>query len=396
MPTSSPSPSSHGPLCGIRVLEFPAIGPAPFCGMLLADMGADVLRIERQDGVELGSPVAPAYDVLGRGKRSLALDLKNQAHAGQVLELVRRADAVLEGFRPGVMEKLGLGPDPCLAANPKLVFARMTGWGQDGPLARSAAHDINYIALTGALHAIGRAGDAPVPPLTLAGDFGGGGMLMAVGVLGALLEAQRTGQGQVVDAAICDGAALLMAPYFARHAAGLWLDEREANGLDGGAPWYGCYATSDGKYVALGAIESRFYDLLVARLGLDAAALPDRRDRANWPALRALFAGRFQQHTRAHWCEQLEGSDACFAPVLSLAEAPQHPHLRARGTFDHSLGYAQPAPAPRFSHWPSLPPQAPPRPGAGGREALLAWGLAPDAVDAMAAQGMAVDAEDME
>ena len=390
-----PTMTHHGPenqvprpLAGCRVLEFAGIGPAPFCGMLLADMGADVLRIDRCDSIELGTPVQPGFDVLGRGKRSLALDLKTPSHVHHVMALVERADVLLEGFRPGVMERLELGPEPCLAANPRLVFARMTGWGQHGPLARSAAHDINYIAVTGALHAVGRAGDAPVPPLALVGDFGGGGMFMAVGVLGALLEARRTGHGQVVDAAICDGAALLMSPYFARHAEGQWRDEREANLLDGGAPWYGCYETSDGRHVAIGALEGRFYEQLVATLGLNLASLPDRRNRQNWPALRALFATTFRQHTRAHWCQLLEGTDACFAPVLSLTEAPQHPHLQARGTFDFSQGYPQPAAAPRFSRSPPAAPAAPPRRGEGGADALRDWGFTPEAVEEMASHGV--------
>jgi alpha-methylacyl-CoA racemase len=371
----------------VRVLEFAGIGPAPFCGMLLADMGADVLRLDRLGEVEMGSPVPTHFDVLGRGKRSLGLDLKNPLHADHARALIARADVLLEGFRPGVMEKLGLGPEPCLAANNRLVYARMTGWGQSGPLAQAAAHDINYVSLTGALHAIGPR-ERPVPPLTLAGDFGGGGMFMAVGVLAALHEAKASGRGQVVDAAICDGAALLMAPYFARHAAGLWHDERAANGLDGGAPWYDCYETADGQFISIGAIEGRFWDLLLGKLGLTASDVPDRRRKENWPALRDLLADTFRRHPRAHWETLLGGTDACFAPVLSLAEAPRHAHLHARGVFDQSQGYAQPAPAPRFSRWPHQGTQAPPERGAGGAQALMDWGLDPLDVQRMADDGI--------
>ena len=379
----------HGPLYGLRVVEFAGIGPGPFCGMLLADMGADVLRVDRAQAVELGMGTDPKFDVLGRGKRSIALDLKSAGHVRAARELVDRSDAVIEGFRPGVLERLGLGPAECLQRNPKLVFGRVTGWGQDGPLAKTAGHDINYIALTGALHAIGRKGEAPVPPLALVGDFGGGAMFLAFGVVCALLEAQRSGKGQVVDAAIVDGAALLMAPVFARHAAGSWIDERGSNALDGGAPWYDTYETADGAYVSIGPIEQRFYDDMLARMGLAAAAgLPDRHDRAGWPALRAILADCFRRRTRAEWIQVFEGSDACFAPVLSLADAPAHPHHQARGTFTHEHGYPEPLPAPRLSRTPAKTLRPAPRPGEGGAAALAEWQFSAAQIAAFEADGV--------
>ncbi|MSQ72480.1 MAG: CoA transferase [Betaproteobacteria bacterium] len=381
-----------GPLSGLKVIEFAGIGPGPFCGMLLADMGADVLRLDRVKATELGIGIDPRYDVLGRGKRSIGLDLKQPAHVALALELVATADALIEGFRPGVMERLGLGPEVCLAKNPKLVFGRMTGWGQDGPLAPRAGHDINYIALTGALHAIGRAGQAPVPPLALLGDFGGGAMFLAFGLVSALLEAQRSGRGQVVDAAIADGVALLMAPFYARHAAGLWNDERGANVLDGGAPWYDSYETADGAYVSIGAIESRFYAELLRRLGLDQKTLPEQHDRSNWPKLREIFAARFREQTREAWCRAFEGSDACFAPVQSIADAPSHPHFAARGTFSAPRGYPEPAPGPRLSRTPGEVTRAPPRTGEGGAAALADWGLDTTRIAAVKASGAVCDA----
>lgn len=359
----------------MRILEFAGVGPGPFCGMLLADMGADVLRLDRHQGIDLGFPVDPRFDVLGRGKRSIGMNLKHSDHVQMALELVDRADAVIEGFRPGVLERLGLGPDLCLARNPKLVFGRMTGWGQDGPLAQRAGHDINYIALSGALHAIGRPDGPPVPPLALVGDFGGGAMFLAFGMLCALLEAQRSGKGQVVNSSIIDGVALLMASTFARYAAGHLADERGKNVLDGGAPWYDSYETLDGLYVCIGPIEDRFYDELIGRLGLDAATLPDRRDRSAWPQLRDIFATVFRSRTRNDWCAVFEDSDACFAPVLSLAEAPHHPHHRARGTFRTLHGYVQPSPAPRLSRTPGDIARPAPRLGEGGKSALVDWGL---------------------
>lgn len=364
-----------GPLAGLRVIEMPAIGPVPFCGMLLADLGADVLRIDRTGDVDLGLPVEPKYELLGRGKRSLALDLKDPKAIALVLDLVEKADVLLEGFRPGVMERLGLGPEVAQQRNPRLVFGRMTGWGQSGPLAPAAGHDINYIALTGALHAIGGRDGGPVPPLNLVGDFGGGSLYLAMGVLAALYERQASGRGQVVDAAMVDGAASLMTLFYGLKGAGLWSDSRGANMLDGGAPWYGSFECSDGKYVAIGSIEGKFYAELVARLGLDPAILPKQHDRKRWPSLQAAFAATFRTKTRDEWCAIMEGSDICFAPVLSLDEAPAHPHMTARQTFVAPDGVTQPAPAPRFSRTPGEIRRKPPQRGDGGTAALQDWGI---------------------
>ncbi|MEO8754703.1 MAG: CaiB/BaiF CoA-transferase family protein, partial [Casimicrobiaceae bacterium] len=306
-----------GPLTGVRVLEFEAIGPAPFCGMLLADMGADVLLIDREQDARLGFGRERWYDVMMRGRRSITLDLKSATGASAALALAARADAVIEGFRPGVMERLGLGPEVMLATNPKLVYGRMTGWGQDGPLANRAGHDINYIALSGALHAIGRAGGPPVPPLNLLGDFGGGGMLLAFGLACALLESRASGRGQVVDAAMVEGASLLTTMIWGMQAAHKWTDTRGTNVLDTGAPWYDTYETSDGRHVAIGAIEPKFYAELLDRLGLADEALPPQHDPAGWPALRTRFAAVFATQSRDEWCAVFEGSDACFAPVLT-------------------------------------------------------------------------------
>ena len=337
-----------GPLAGVRVVEFDAIGPVPLAAMILADFGCEIVRISRA-----GRPPSPSADgpILGRGRRCIALDLKSAADRDTALAIVARADVVLEGNRPGVMERLGLGPDACLAANPKLVYGRMTGWGQTGPLAQTAGHDINYIALTGALHAIGGA-DRPVPPLNLIGEYGGGSMLLALGVTAALVSARTTGTGQVVDAAMTDGSALLMSMFYAMHAGGYWRDAREANLLDGGAPFYRTYACADGGHVAVGAIEPAFFAALLAGLGLDAAGI-DQADRAAWPALARSFAARFAERTRDEWAAVFAGTDACVTPVLSLAEAPDHPHNRARATFAAPSGPMQPMPAPRFSATPA-------------------------------------------
>ncbi|WP_300304334.1 CaiB/BaiF CoA-transferase family protein [Ferrovibrio sp.] len=364
-----------GPLSGLKVIEMPAIGPVPFCGMLLADLGADVLRIDRTGEVDLGLPVEPKYELLGRGKRSLALDLKDAKAIGLMLDLMAQADVVLEGFRPGVMERLGLGPDVALQRNPKLVYGRMTGWGQQGPMAQAAGHDINYIALTGALHAIGTT-DKPVPPLNLVGDFGGGSLYLAMGLLAALYERQQSGKGQVVDAAMVDGAASLMTMFFGMKGAGLWSDTRGANMLDGGAPWYDTYECADGGFVAIGSIEGKFYAELIEKLGLDPTILPKQHDRKRWPSLRAAFAATFRTKTRAEWCAIMEGSDICFAPVLGLDEAPKHPHMAARQSFVAPDGVTQPAPAPRFSRTPGAIRNQPPKRGEGGAAALRDWGVA--------------------
>jgi alpha-methylacyl-CoA racemase len=375
-----------GPLAGIKVLEFEAIGPAPFAGMLLADMGADVLVVDRPADSDLGLKRERWYDVMMRGKRSVALDLKQQASRAAVLEVISRADVLIEGFRPGVMERLGLGPDAALARNPRLVYGRMTGWGQDGPLAPRAGHDINYIALAGVLNAFGRSGEAPVPPLNLVGDFGGGGMLLGFGVACALIEASRSGKGQVVDAAMVDGASLLAAMFSGFLAAKSWSEERGANILDTGAPWYDVYETKDGKYVSIGAIEAKFYEELVARLGLK--GLPAQHDRARWPELRGIFRDAFRGRTRDEWCEVFEGADACFAPVLSFSEARSHPHSVARKSFSRLAGVEQPAPAPRFSRTPGDLRRAPPERGQGGREALADWGFGKEDLERLRSLGL--------
>jgi alpha-methylacyl-CoA racemase len=376
-----------GPLAGVRVLELAGIGPGPFCGMMLADMGADILRVDRLDAGDLGLPLEPKFDIMARGRRSIALDLKKPQSIEIAQALAAKADVLIEGFRPGVTERLGLGPDACLARNPRLVYGRITGWGQDGPLAQAAGHDIDYIALSGALHAIGRAGGAPVPPLNLVGDFGGGAMYLAFGIACALFEACASGRGQVIDAAMSAGAASLMSFFYGRSAAGVWRDQRGINVLDGGAPWYDVYETADGKHVAVGAIEGRFYAELIERLGLDSATLPDRHDEARWPELRAALAAAFRQKSRDEWCETLEGGDACFAPVLSLAEAPTHPHNRARGTFVAHDGVIQPAPAPRFSRTPGTIARGAPKRGQGGAAALTDWGFDPGTIATFRAAG---------
>ena len=369
---------ASGPLAGVRVVEIAGIGPGPFCAMMLADMGAEVLRIDRLGPADLGLPVEPRFSVLTRGRRSVALDLKQPAAIAAVKRLVVKADALIEGFRPGVMERLGLGPDECLTANPRLVYGRMTGWGQEGPMAPAAGHDINYIALAGVLHSIGRRGSAPVPPLNLVGDFGGGGMYLAFGVVCALLEAGRSGRGQVVDAAMVDGAASLAAAVFGLRAKGMWNDERGDNILDSGAPWYDVYETQDGKYVAIGSIEGRFYGELLRLTGLTGEALPPQWEKARWGELRARLTEVFKQKTRDEWCRIMEGSDVCFAPVLSLVEAPAHPHNRARGTFVEVDGVPQPGPAPRFSRTPGAIGRPPAAPGQHTEEALRDWGFSAD------------------
>jgi alpha-methylacyl-CoA racemase len=344
-----------GPLAGLKVIEMAGLGPAPFCAMMLADMGADVVRIERP-GTTSVTGTAGAFDVLSRNRRVLQLNLKDDAALESVLALVERADILIEGFRPGVMERLGLGPEPCLSRRPSLIYGRMTGWGQIGPLSHAAGHDINYIALSGALHAIGRPGEPPVVPLNYIGDFGGGAMMLAFGILCALHHARLTGQGQVVDAAMTDGAALLSAMMYGMHAAGVWNNRRGENMLDGGAHFYGTYACADGKYVSVGAIEPQFYALLLDKAGIADAAFSDQKTMRHWPQLKDRLAQIFLTKTRTEWCALLEGSDACFAPVLDWDEAPLHPHNQARQTFVTVDGVLQPAPAPRFSHTPAATP----------------------------------------
>ena len=377
-----------GPLCGLRVLEFEAIGPGPFAGMMLADMGADILLVDRATSSDLGFVVDRRYDVMLRGRRSVTLDLKRQDSVDAALRLAEKADAIIEGFRPGVMERLGLGPDAMLARNPRLVYGRMTGWGQDGPLAARAGHDIDYIALSGVLHAIGRAGEAPVPPLNLVGDFGGGGMLLAFGIACGVIEARTSGRGQVVDAAMIDGAAVLSTMFAGLSAAGQWGETRGANVLDSGAPWYDTYETSDGKHVAVGAIEPKFFAELIARLGLDASLLAEQNDRAAWPRLRAQLIARFKEGTRDQWVAAFEGSDACLAPVLTFAESRAHPHVVARSGSVSLGGVDQPAPAPRFARTPGAARTPPPERGHGGADALRDWGFTSSDIDALSALGV--------
>ena len=377
-----------GPLTGIKVIEFEAIGPGPFCGMMLADMGADVLVIDRAGATDLGLNRERWYDTMMRGRRSVRLDMKAAGAAETALELIGRADALIEGFRPGVMERLGVGPEVALARNPKLVYGRMTGWGQDGPMAARAGHDINYIALAGPLAAIGRAGQSPVPPLNLVGDFGGGGMLLAFGIAAGLVEAQRSGKGQVVDAAMVEGASLLSTMFHGMLAAKRWKEEQAQNHLDTGAPWYDAYETSDGKHVSIGSIEGRFYEELLVRLGIAAEDLPKQHDRAGWPRLRERFAAVFKTRSREQWCAAFEGSDACFAPVLNWSEAYLHPHNVERGNFVEVGGVRQPAPAPRFSRTPGQVRRKPPERGEGGAEALADWGFAAEDVARLKSHGL--------
>ncbi|MDO8777654.1 MAG: CaiB/BaiF CoA-transferase family protein [Burkholderiaceae bacterium] len=372
-----------GPLEGLKVVEMVGIGPAPFCAMMLADMGAEVIRIDRPKAPggsgEAGFPGTP-FDVTARGRRSLAINLKKPGAAEVILHLIDKADVLIEGFRPGVMERLGLGPDICLPRNAKLVYGRMTGWGQTGPLAQAAGHDINYIALTGVLNAIGNPGEPPLPPLNLVGDFGGGAMMLAFGIVCAALNARNTGKGQVVDAAMTDGAALLAALTYGLKAGGSWSNQRGENLLDGGAHFYGTYACADDKYVAIGSIEPQFYALLLKLLGIEDPVFNDQMNSQDWPTLKLRLADAFKTKTRDQWCELMEGTDVCFAPVLDWDEAPQHAHNRARETFIKIAGVTQPAPAPRFSRTPSAMPAAPAAPGAHSESILRDWGISAEMI----------------
>ncbi|WP_322050149.1 CaiB/BaiF CoA transferase family protein [Paraburkholderia bannensis] len=374
---------NQGPLSGVRIVELGGVGPVPFCCMLLADLGADVIRIDRPPGYDGGVPGDPRFNLLNRGRRSASFDLKRPDAAAAVLKLVAKADALVEGFRPGVAEKLGLGPAPCLAANPALVYGRMTGWGQDGPLAQAPGHDINYISLTGVLHAIGPADGPPAIPLNLAGDFGGGSLYLALGIVSAILESRRSGEGQVVDAAMVDGSASLMTLCYGLHASGYWKDQRASNRLDSGAPWYNVYETKDGRWLSVGANEARFWRNMLELLGLAQADMPDQHDTSRWPEMREKFATIFRTRTRDEWCALAEGREACFSPVLSMTEAPAHPHLRARGTFVERDGIVQPAPAPRFSRTPGAVQRPPAKPGEHTTEALLDWGFSAGELDAL-------------
>lgn len=360
-----------GPLSGVKVIEFAGIGPGPFCCMLLSDMGADVVRVDRK-----GGRGGAKFDVTARGRRSIALDLKDPADIATALALIEKADVLIEGFRPGVMERLGLGPDEAFARNPRIIYGRMTGWGQTGPLAQAAGHDLNYIALSGALYAMGRKDAPPSPPLNLVGDYGGGALYLAMGVCAALFEAARSGEGQVIDAAITDGTASLMSVMYGLRAAGIWSDDRDANLLDGGAPFYDVYETADGQFVTLGSLEPQFYALLLEKAGLAGDALfAAQMDRSQWAAMSAKVAEVIRSKTREQWTALLESTDVCFAPVLSMAEAPAHAHNAARETFIEVDGVIQPGPAPKFSRTPGAVQGPPARPGANSAEILKDWGI---------------------
>lgn len=378
-----------GPLAGRRIIEIAGIGPGPFCGMMLADHGAEVIRIERPGGTRAGSGGAASLDPLQRSRRSLVADLKTEAGIDLVKALVERSDGLIEGFRPGVMERLGLGPDVLLSVNPRLVYGRITGWGQDGPWASLAGHDINYVALSGTLHALGEAGGRPIPPINLVADFGGGGMLLAFGMLAAMLEAERSGKGQVVDAAMTEGSALLMSMIWGFRAQGRWSDERGTNALDGGTHYYDTYETADGKFVALGAVENQFYALLGKGLGLEPGELDEKvqRDPLRWPELKAKIANLVKSKPRAHWDEAFAGSDACYAPVLSFDEALAHPHNLARKTFGTHGGVTQPMPAPRYSRTATREPVMASSDADGGTALLTELGFSKGEVERYRARG---------
>lgn len=375
-----------GPLSGIKMVEFAGIGPGPFCAMLLADLGADIVRIDRADKVTGADPAQPSLDVLNRGRRSIGVNLKDPVGVETALALIEGSDALIEGFRPGVMERLGLGPEVCLERNPRLIYGRMTGWGQDGPMAEVAGHDINYLSLTGALAAIGRAGEPPVPPLNLVADFGGGGMVLALGIAAALVERNTSGKGQVIDAAMVDGVSVMMSIFHGMVAMGFWSEEHGTNMLDSGAHWYDTYETADGKYVSVGPVEPQFYAILLDKLGLDAAEYP-HFDKSRWPELKVRFTEVFKTRTRDEWCALLEGTDACFAPVLKMSEAPDHPHNVARGTFVTEYGVPQAAPAPRFSRTPGSIDGPPPHAGQHTAEVLAEFGFSPERVESLRSTG---------
>ena len=380
----------QGPLAGIRVVELAGVGPGPLAAMLLADLGATVIRVDRKQPSGLGVPRPPRFDLALRNRDSIRVDLKDPAAVELVLDLIAGADALIEGFRPGVTERLGLGPDVCLARNPVLVYGRVTGWGQDGPLAQNAGHDVNYIALTGLLDAVGRAGQPPTIPLNVVGDYAGGALMLAFGLLAGVLEARQSGRGQVVDAAMVDGASTLMTVLYGLRWAGMHNGPRGTNFLDSGAPWYEVYACADGLHVAVGAIEEKFYLQLLQLLDLDTPAMRRQRDRASWPTIRQNLADRFLSRNRDAWVALLAGTDVCLSPVLTMEEAPTHPHMRARGSFVELDGVMHPAPSPRFSRTPAATPRPHSAPSAeGARAALTAW-LPEDRVDALFAAGTVV------
>jgi alpha-methylacyl-CoA racemase len=379
-----------GPLEGVRIVELAGIGPAPFCAMLLADMGAEVIRLDRaanvgHDDSRVGGPPGEEYrfNLLARGRRNIAVDLKNKAGAAAALRLIDKADALIEGFRPGVMERLGLGPDICLARNKKLVYGRMTGWGQDGPIAHTAGHDINYISLSGVLYSIGEAGGPPVPPLNLVGDFGGGALYLAMGVLAGIISARATGKGQVIDCSMVEGSASLMTMMYAALASGAWTERRGTNRTDGGAHYYHVYETKDGEHISVGSIEPQFYALLLQHTGLDGETLPEQTDRAHWPEMQQRLARIFKQKTRAEWTEIMEQTDICFAPVLRMSEALSHPHNVHRESFVEIDGIPQPAPAPRFLGTPARVQRPPARIGEHTDEILKNWGFSADEIAAL-------------
>jgi alpha-methylacyl-CoA racemase len=376
MPRAEHNGTGNGPLSGIRVVEIGSIGPGPFCAMVLADLGADALRVDRASG---GGLVGPSSDhlteLLNRGRRSIAVDLKHPEGPEVVLRLVERADVLIEGFRPGVTERLGIGPEQCRERNPRLVYGRMTGYGQDGPMAQAVGHDLNYIALSGVLGMIGRRGQPPTPPLSLVGDFGGGGLMLALGILAALVERERSGLGQVIDASMVEGSALLATPFFGSSQTGAWSSERGTNIVDSGAPFYDIYETADGRWLSVAAMEPHFYSALLEILGLTSEDLPDQHDRARWPELKSRFAEIIRARTRDQWCAAAEGVEACVAPVLGVDEVEADPHLTARRAFVRHEGLLQPAPAPRFSRTPAALSRRPPLPGEHTAEALSDWGF---------------------
>jgi alpha-methylacyl-CoA racemase len=383
----------NGPLTGIRVVEIGSIGPGPFCAMLLADLGADVLRVDRVAGGGLVGPSADfSTELLNRGRRSIAVDLKHPESAEVILRLVEEADVLIEGFRPGVTERLGIGPEPCLERNPRLIYGRMTGYGQDGPMAQAVGHDLNYVAQAGVLAMIGRAGQPPTPPLSLIGDFGGGGMLLAMGILAALVERATSGAGQVVDAAMVEGAALLATPFFGYLQTGAWSPERGTNIVDSGAPFYDAYETKDGRWLTVAAMEPKFYVALLDLLGLTDAELPEQHDQARWPEMKETFAAAVKTRTRDEWAALAEGVEACVAPMLGADEVADDPHLAARASFVRHHDIVQPAPAPRFSRTPAALSRKPPLPGEHTAEGLADWGFDAEAIAALQDSG-AVGAE---
>ena len=377
------TPPGKGPLAGLKVVEMAAIGPGPFTAMMLSDMGAEVIRLDRLNRKGSGHRA----NVLNRGRKSIAVDLKNQQGVQTALRLIDQADVIVEGFRPGVMERLGLGPAVCLPRNPGLIYGRMTGWGQTGPLSQAAGHDINYISLGGALGTMGYDDRPPTPPLNLVGDFGGGAMYLLAGILAALVERNNSGQGQVIDAAMTDGTASLLSPMFGLMAMGLWTTDRYANRLDGGAYYYGSYECSDGKFISIGSLEPQFYRLLLEKAGIDDPDFDDQLEPGGWQRKREVLAELFRTRTQQQWCDVMEGSDVCFAPVLNLREAPEHPHNKARNTFVNKDGVVQPAPAPRFSRTPGEIQRSPALAGEHTKEILASWGFSDSEIAALKTTG---------